>query len=186
MLPTNLVRVRTVKSRLSPQYLDPSSDAIREIAEQVLEVFRGKNGVSRGELESELEEMIGNHPGQILFQGLAKLLEDRCEFEVVSGHPPHELREKVFATATQKRAAGTFDRDTVLSEVAAELGLTPEAVGSGLFADLKSEQRIVRFEDTTVTRLIERYNVALAQAILLRATSVTIEIRNELATGWPA
>jgi uncharacterized protein len=179
MLPTNLVRVRNVRTRLSPQYLDPSSEAWREIAEQVLEVFHNKNGVSRGELEAELEELIGNHPGQILFQGLAKLLEDRCEFEVVSGHPPPEIREKVFAEATKRRAEGTFDRDAVLSQVAVELGLSSEAVERGLFADLKSEQRIVRFEDISVTRLIERYNVALAQAILLRATSVTIEIRNE-------
>lgn len=179
MLPTNLVRVRNVKTRLSPQYLDPSAESWREIAEQVLQVFRGKQGVSRGELEDELEEMIGNHPGQILFQGLAKLLEDRCEFEVVSGHPPPELREKVFAAATKRRTAGNFDRNAVLGEVAGELGLAPELVESSLFADLKSEQRVVRFEDISVTRLIERYNVALAQSILLRATSVTIEIRNE-------
>jgi predicted nuclease of restriction endonuclease-like RecB superfamily len=179
MLPTNLVRVRHARNRLSPQYLDPSSDSWREIAEQVLEVFRGKNGVSRGELEADLEEMIGNHPGQILFQGLAKLLEDRCEFEVVSGHPPPELREKVFAVATKRRMAGAFDREAVLSEVGAEMGLTAEEVDRGMFADLRSEQRVVRFEDITVTRLIERYNVALAQAILLRATGVTIEIRNE-------
>src|SRR5579871_5654753 len=179
MLPTNLVRVRNVKSRLSPQYLDSSSESARDIAEQVLDVFRGKNGVSRGELETELEELIGNHSGQILFQGLAKLLEDRCEFEVVSDQPPPEIREKVFAAATKRRAAATFDRDAVLSEVAGEIGLTPELVASGLFADLKSEQRVVRFDDISVTRLIERYNVALAQAILLRASSVTIEIRNE-------
>src|SRR5579871_1727536 len=150
MLPTNLVRVRNVKSRLSPQYLDSSSESARDTAEQVLDVFRGKNGVSRGELDEELEEMIGNHPGQILFQGLAKLLEDRCEFEVVSDQPPPEIREKVFAAATKRRAAGTFDRDAVLGEVAAEMGLTPDLVASGLFADLKSEQRVVRFDDISV------------------------------------
>jgi uncharacterized protein len=48
-----------------------------------------------------------------------------------------------------------------------------------LFADLKSEQRLMRFEDITPERLLQRYNVALAQAVLLRAVRVHITIRNE-------
>src|SRR5580765_5704075 len=123
MLPTNLVRVRHARNRLAPQYLDASADSWREIAEQVLDIYRGKENATRGEIEEELEELIGNHPGQILFQGLAKLLEDRCEFETVSGHPPPELREKVFAAAAKQRAAGNFDRDAALGEVAAELSM---------------------------------------------------------------
>lgn len=178
-LPTNLVRVRQQRGRLVPQYLDASSESSREIAEQVLDAFRGQQDISRGELEADLEELIGNHPGQILFQGLAKLLQDRCEFEVVSNHPPVELRELVFAAATKQRAAGAFDRQAVLEQVAGELNLAATAVEQSLFADLKSEQRLISFEDIDVTRLIERYNLALAQAILIRATGVTVVIRSE-------
>jgi hypothetical protein len=63
--------------------------------------------------------------------------------------------------------------------VAVELGLTPEAVEQGLFADLKSEQRLVRFKDLTAERLLQRYNVALAQAVLLRSTRVHVRVRGE-------
>jgi predicted nuclease of restriction endonuclease-like RecB superfamily len=66
-----------------------------------------------------------------------------------------------------------------LERVAAEAGTTPEAVDRGLFADLKSEQRCVRFEDFTVDLLLNRYNVALAQAILLRSTGVTVHVYGE-------
>lgn len=179
MLPSNLVRVRQARSRLVPQYLDPSSAAWRDIAEQLLEMFRGQTGRTRGELEDDLEELIGNHPGQLVFHGLAKLLEDRCEFEIVSSHPPDEIRERVFLLAAAQRKAGPFDRAAALAQVGSELGLSPEAVEQGLYADLKSEQRVIKFEDTTVTRLLERYNVALAQAILLRSTGVTATVRNE-------
>jgi predicted nuclease of restriction endonuclease-like RecB superfamily len=48
-----------------------------------------------------------------------------------------------------------------------------------LFADLKSEQRLLRFKDTTPERLLRRYNVALAQAIVLRSTRVHLEVRGE-------
>ena len=179
MLPTNLIRVRHARSRLAPQYLDPSEETWRDIAEQLLDLFRGQAGNSRGELEEELEALIGNHPGQIVFQGLAKILEGRCEFEVVAGHPPEEIRDKVFLAAANMRKSGAFDRATVLAQVGAELTLTAEAVEQGLYADLKSEQRLIKFEDMTVTRLLERYNVALAQSIVMRSTGMTATVRNE-------
>ena len=67
----------------------------------------------------------------------------------------------------------------MLDEVAAQLGLDPAAVEAGLFADLKSEQRLVRFDAPTPQRLLERYNVALAQGVLLRSSHVEIVIRGE-------
>src|SRR5260370_231924 len=73
----------------------------------------------------------------------------------------------------------TFDRMAVRREVADGLGMAAEAVDQGLFADLKSEQRLVRFKDITAERLLQRYNVALVQAVLLRSTGVRVEIRNE-------
>jgi predicted nuclease of restriction endonuclease-like RecB superfamily len=63
--------------------------------------------------------------------------------------------------------------------VAGELKLSPEEVEGGLFADLKSEQRLVRFKDLSARHLLERYNVALAQAVLLRATRVHVTVRRE-------
>ena len=52
-------------------------------------------------------------------------------------------------------------------------------IEASLFADLKSEQRLTQFRDTTPERLLERYNVSLAQAILLRSTGLDIVIRGE-------
>jgi uncharacterized protein len=66
-----------------------------------------------------------------------------------------------------------------LGEVGAELSLSPEAVDQGLFADLKSEQRLTRFKDLSAERLLQRYNVALAQAVLLRSTRVHVIVRDE-------
>jgi predicted nuclease of restriction endonuclease-like RecB superfamily len=71
------------------------------------------------------------------------------------------------------------DRAGVLSRVADQLGATPEAVENGLFADLKSEQRLTKFKDLTAQRLLQRYNVALAQAVLLRAHKLQVVVRGE-------
>src|SRR5439155_13450950 len=83
----------------------------------------------------------------------------------------------------RRRPAGdhsvAVDRSIVLRDAAAQLGLTAEAVEAGLFADLKSEQRLVRFQDFSPERLLHRYNVALAQSVLLRAVGVGVTVRNE-------
>src|SRR5207302_1884673 len=76
-----------------------------EVAERMLELFRGRQGVTRGELEEDLREAFGDDPGQLVHQGLAKLLEDRCEFEMLSGHPPEQLRAVVFHAAAGHRQA---------------------------------------------------------------------------------
>ena len=123
---------------------------------------------------------------QLVYRGLAKLLEDRCDFEVEAGLPPEQIRDAAFrAAAAIRQAAGDdvmptrVDRAAVLAQIGTELGLTAAQVDQGLFADLKSEQRLMRFEDTTAERLLERYNVSLAQAVLLRASGVEIHIRGE-------
>jgi predicted nuclease of restriction endonuclease-like RecB superfamily len=191
MLTGKMVRVKFARDRIIPYYLDTDKATWLEMAEQLLEIFRGQDHTTRGEIEADLEEAFGNDPGQLVRQGLTKLLEDRCEFEVVSGHPPEELRDAVFHAAAAQRSslaapegpaaatAPAFDRNTVLASVAASLGLSAEAVDAGLFADLRSEQRLIRFRNISPKHLLERYNVALAQAVLLRSTRVHIVVRNE-------
>jgi predicted nuclease of restriction endonuclease-like RecB superfamily len=180
MLTGKLVRVRYARDRIIPQYLDTTDAGWREFAERLLELFRAQDGRSRGELDADLREMIGDDPGQLIHQGLAKLLDDRCEFETVSDHPPDEIRGAAFRAAAEARAADSpFDRAAVMQRVAGELGLAVCDVEHGIFADLKSEQRLIKFADISAERLLQRYNVALAQAVLLRSVRVQVIVRDE-------
>jgi predicted nuclease of restriction endonuclease-like RecB superfamily len=195
MLTGNLVRVRFSRDRIIPRYIDPDDESWRGAAERLLELFRTQVGRTRGELDEELNEAIGNDTAQLVHRGVAKLLEDRCEFDVISGLPPEQVRDAVFRAAAEHRKnssvlhlppspahPGTppsFDRDGVLTQVAAHLNMTASELDHCLFADLKSEQQVIKFKDSTAERLLQRYNVALAQAVLLRSTSLTATIRGE-------
>jgi uncharacterized protein len=184
MLTGKMVRVRFSRDRIIPYYLDVADESWLEVAGRLLELFRDKEGSTRGELEEDQREAFGDDPGQLVHQGLAKLLEDRCEFEVVSGHPPEEIRAAIFRAAANHRLASTdiaetFDRAAVLRTVADMLNITPEVIDQGLFADLKSEQRLVKFKDISPEHLLQRYNVALAQSVLLRAVQLQVTIRGE-------
>ncbi len=181
MLTGNLVRVRYTRDRIIPWYLDTQDAEHLQLAEQLLALYRGGSGRARGEIDADIDEQFGNLPQPMLHQGLAKLLDDRCDFEVLPGEPPEKVREAAFRAATRYRQqpGRRFARAEVVEEVAVELGLEPAAVEAGLFADLKSEQRLVRFQDITPQRLLERYNVALAQAVLLRSVVVEVSVRGE-------
>lgn len=186
MLTGKLVRVRYHRDRVIPGYIDAGDADWLDVAERLRSLFAEMRGRPRGELEEELRDAYGDSPAHLVHRGLAKLLEDRCEFEVVSGQPPDKLRETAFRLAAEHRrkqqeaaGPGRFDRGAVLALAGEELGLTAEQVGQGLFADLKSEQRLVGFKDVTAERLLQRYNVGLAQAVLLRSTQVEIEVRGE-------
>ncbi len=190
MLTSKLVRVRYTRDRIIPRYIDLAEPEWAEGAERLLELFRSREATTRGALDEELREIFGSDPAQLVHQGLAKLLEDRCEFEVISSHPPEQLREAVFLGAAKERSTAditrsqAFGREAVLRNVADSLSLTPEAVEQGLFADLKSEQRLIRFKNISAEHLLQRYNVALAQAVLLRSTQVRVTIRGESAARY--
>jgi predicted nuclease of restriction endonuclease-like RecB superfamily len=196
MLTGDLVRAKTTKQRVIPLYLDRSAEPWLEAAESLLLLFREGTGMTRGQIESEVDELFGGGgKATQVYRGLAKVLEDRAEFEVVSDVPPEELREKVFTAAAdyrlQMRAAGAgpahrnvFRRDEIIKAVAGDLNLDPEVVMTALFADLRDENRLLRFDDLTAQRLIDRYNVALAQAVLLRSVYVKAEVKHERPTRY--
>src|SRR5262245_51328253 len=186
MLTGKLVRVRHARNKLVPLYVESCDAGLLALAEQLLLAYRAAPGRTRGEISDDLADFIPEGPRGLLPAGLAKLLEDRCEFEVAADHPPDELREAVFKAATTARAdaakAGTaFDRLAVLDEVAGRLSLTltPEQIDRSLFADLKDEQRVQTFDEIDPELLLNRYNVALAQAVLLRSTAMEVRIWGE-------
>lgn len=184
MLTGKLVRVRHARNRLIPQYLEPGNAGWLGVAEQLLFAFRSSPGRTRGEVLEELTDLIGEGPRALVHKGLFDLLEDRCEFEVNSDFPPDTIREAVFRSAALHRAEAAaagkpFDRAAVLEEVGRELTLDPALIEQGLFADLKDERRVLKFADCTPEYILNRYNVALAQAILLRCTQMEVRIWGE-------
>ena len=188
MLTGNLVRVRMSKHRVIPLYLDRADPQWLEVAESLLLIFREGVGRTRGEIDAEIDEMLGEGLATLAHRGLAKILEDRAEFEVVADVPPDSLREKVFSAAASHRKAlivsgqakTPFRRDAVLAGVASELNMSPEQVAGAMFADLRDENRLLAFDQSIdALRLIDRYNVALAQSVLLRSVLVEAEVRHE-------
>lgn len=181
MLTTDLLRVRSVDGELRPRYLDPADPVAHELAAQLIAVFADHVGEPRWKLDAALRDLLGTGTAFLLHRGLAKLLADRAELDTAAVCEPEELRRRVFAAAAAaRRATGPgeeLDRAAILAAVAAELDSEVGAVERSLYADLKDEQILVAWESCTPEWLLQRYNVALAQAILLRAESLDLYLR---------
>jgi uncharacterized protein len=184
MLTGTLVRVRHVRNKVVPQYLDTTADHWRDVAEQLLFVYADAPGHTRFEIQEELSNFVGEGPGQLVHQGLAKLLDDRCDYEIATELNPSEVRESAFRIAAIQRqlAARTgvpFDRALALAQVSEELKQPIDSIEVALFADLTAEQKVLKYESLTAEQLLHRYNVSLAQAVLVRSTSMEVVVRGE-------
>ncbi len=176
MLTSDLLRARVVKKELRPQLVDPNQARIIERSSDLVQIYRRAlaAGWTRGRIDEEIGDIIGDSTDHKLTRGMAKVLSDRCEFETQTPVEPRELRERLFrATA---RAPGRAAAAAAYRELSEELGLPAEQLKALLFADRKEEQRLIAMDVPNGTWLVRRYNVALVQALLLRAVELRVTL----------
>ncbi|MHB9023294.1 MAG: DUF790 family protein [Armatimonadota bacterium] len=187
MLTLDLLRYRVNGDAVAPTFLSVTGGRkYRDLAARVIDAFAAGVGKTRGEFDSALAEMTVKAEEFKVFRGLCKLMADYLVIAPPAEGDAEDLRRQVFTLAAQagplvRHADLLFPKAAAetLAEIADQLGMAPEEVSASLYADLKESQFICAI-DTTLTPedLLERYNTALAQAMLYRATRMVVEIRD--------
>jgi predicted nuclease of restriction endonuclease-like RecB superfamily len=167
-----------------PRYLDDGAVArLRPAAEKMVAIVDGAEGRTREQIDEELEEIIARPSDRVVVQGLRKLLLDRCTFACPEGPDPAALRRAVFEQAARVRSElaprEAFDRDEIVARVAAEHEVTAELLEERLFADLRQNEVLTEVRNLSADALLERYDVSLAQGVLMRATRVLVALDGE-------
>ena len=178
MLTSDLVLVRSYKGEIRPRYIDAEDVDLLTLADDLITLFEAHRGHSRGALDEEMRELLGTGTDFLLHRGLAKLLLDRCDFETESPMEPEALREEVFALSSAQHGCGEepFDRSEVLEQAASKLGIEVAEIERSLYGDLKDEQILRAWKPCKAQWLLHRYNTALAQGVLLRATEMEVRL----------
>jgi len=172
VLTADLARSRTYETTVTPLFIDTSEQQYRDTAEELIQIFEEHLGEPKGELEETIDQLTIADTDYKIVQGLAKLLTDECEFEIVAPVEPREIRQRLFEKANESYPIvrqPTLGEDTqklaVYSTVSDQLGITLEECYRGMYADLEENKRLVRFghhisdeydgtgESTTTTRL---------------------------------
>ncbi len=144
----------------------------------LIEIFENFVETTRGELERELEEYIGAGTDYRILRGFIKLLTDRTKFATDAPAAPEEIRQKVFLEARkfQPVLPDSKEQREVLEIVANELDSDAETIFANLYADLSAQQKMISFETITPTDLLDRYNLAQAQALLYKCVEMKIRV----------
>jgi hypothetical protein len=184
MLTGDLLQFTRRAGRVHPRRVDPGDPRLREAAEGLIGLFQGHVGERRGDLDEVIGRFVPPGLDPKRMRGLARLLWERCEFQVTAATDPPALRQALFDAAADewKRfpESGTAPwRAALLERVARRLGLQPAQVDAALYADLEENQVVSAFDPLPPDRLLMRYNVAQVQGLLLRA------VRMQIRAFWP-
>ncbi|MFB0535551.1 MAG: DUF790 family protein [Anaerolineae bacterium] len=152
-----------------------------EMAADLTTLCRDYVGRKRGELEEALSNYEGESLDYPVIRGLAKTLSDGCHFASEPPIEPGALRERLFLQAAERGPVVArpdllhrTTRDEVITETAAELSLSTQAVEEALYADLIEEQVLQEVPQVSPRALIERYNLELARGLLYWASEMRI------------
>jgi uncharacterized protein len=185
MLTKDLLRYRIDDGQIRPAFLNPESPRYRHAASDLFRIFCRHVGSSRGELEDAIENYSASRTDYRVVRGLAKVLMNYTEFELRRTDAT-TLRSAVFLRVgrnwpiTRRKAApNELDRQTILDEIAGDVGLSTTQIEEKLYADLPGQQRLIRFAAVCDPEaIIARYNLELARGLLYWAERLVIEIED--------
>jgi predicted nuclease of restriction endonuclease-like RecB superfamily len=186
MLTTDLAMNRVRAGRVEPLAIDPADKSYLEMANDLIAIFAEHAGGRRAELDRELDEYVGTDTDYRILRGLIKLLLDECEFETASAILPSEIRRALFLKARLHHPVSVSEttRTQLIGEAAAELRCSVADIEASLYADLFENQRLVSFNEMSARELLDRYNLAQAQALFYRSTAMRLRIDAQDAAGY--
>jgi len=165
---------------VAPRYLGSRDEVWVARALQELSDLEGRRDAEIDHAWGETIEPTLRHMGarRRAAMGIKALL-DRLQTSAVSAAAdPRRIREVVFALSSQ---ASRRPRAAVLEAAANVLLLTPREVEDGLFADREGARKRAGIPTgLSAASLVEKYNLALVQGLLLRAEWVGVDLRESI------
>ncbi|MFZ5892422.1 MAG: DUF790 family protein [Myxococcota bacterium] len=183
MLPVHLLLVTSHENhpgRAAPRYLTPRDEVWVQKVAIACDAFVGR---TVGERDAELPALaraIAREHGAAkrVADGVAHVLVRRFTTEVDAVAKPGHVRRVTFEEAAREEI---FNRGLALASAAQRLSLTVDAVEHALFADRPSRRKIVADKTPlNAGELVEAYNLALVQGLLVRSEQVRVEVREHV------
>ena len=191
MLTGNLLRVKVGRSNLRPMLVSVNGPKQKKRAQQLLDMFERAitESMTRREIEEWIQSLSALDTDHKIFKGLGKVLFDRSQFLEPSldmADPPSalEIRNELFALAANKGpysqdglVASSLSISQIYAQVAQTYGCTVPQIQRYMYSDLREMQCIESCKGfANPVDLLHRYNVALCQAILLRAVELRVKL----------
>lgn len=204
MLPSDLLRARISRGRISPLFCTAKpggDDGGYELAVQIIGHFADarKRGGSKGELLQEIARLEDGHDYKLV-RGLSALLERRSEFGLSQESPPSAaaagdgrrrqavaelpsiadpptIRRRLFEeSASGGLALSDSERQDVIRRTADGMNLAADQMEAAMWGDRDENLVIRRFDVIAPEDLIMWYNQSLIQTLLFRCTTMRFHV----------
>ncbi|MEP6654804.1 MAG: DUF790 family protein [Myxococcales bacterium] len=170
MLPDDLLPLRITDGQAIVGYL---GDGDQTWVRALIDEFERFVGRPERELRRRLGESLPLPSPFAQRRAATAVLSRMWRSRIQAPLPPRDIRRAVFDEA----AATGGPRSDVMVRVGERLGIAPDVLAAGLFADLPGERIVVSPQTIpTPSDAIRRTNLTLAQAMLFRATSVRVRL----------
>lgn len=173
MLTKEHIKARVRGKKIVPDQIDLNDQGAKATAAAVLKIF----GDAKGHSLAEVREDLADHSGDPLISGaFFKLMTDRCEFEDFDDRLAAD-RWKMFEVSKTTRIADRHLSIAAFKKAASDrLSMPIELLQQGIYADLPELKKIQSVPEFSADELLNRYNIAQIQGLLLKAHSLTISV----------
>ena len=181
MLTVSDISARISKGHVQLSYLEHQHPVWSRLANWLLETIRQEVGNKLSSISTTLEDCRFPVPDQKIYAALCKILLDACTFSESKTDDLPLLREKIFTLATQERKKGNLPteaetRTRIFNTAFNELQLDCATGEDLLYADLETERKLLKSPNWNPERFLQRYNIGLAQAVMLQAKKVKLQL----------
>ncbi len=168
-------------SRVQLRYLADPEGRVVLFLDRLCELTRRLEGWPRAKVIEALRRQDRHVRDAARLAGLARTLLDACDFQAPPGAEDAEvIRAAVFTARGQHWPPVPGDALLPYEEGAARSGRTADDAERLLYADAPGARLLVRAPDWDGRKLLARYNLELARAVLLGAERVQLTARG----GW--
>jgi predicted nuclease of restriction endonuclease-like RecB superfamily len=181
LLPGSLLAYSARQGALIPHFLTPRDEVwLRRLLGEAAE-FAGRTVAEWGRASSDVwfARAVAEGARPRAARGVLYVLGKLYKARIDSAVPPARARQAVFDHAVR-----VTSRAEALDAAARELGIDVVSVERALFADRASRRRLVAPAAWPGPReLAERYNLRLAQGLLLRARGVAVHVTTHVRSA---
>ncbi|MDR0933015.1 MAG: DUF790 family protein [Victivallales bacterium] len=176
MLTRDLLRFKRKKG-FFPAFVDPADAELLKFASQIVSLYNQavENKISRAELDELLETSLQGVFDRKLAAGLNKLLLDRCEFAHAHEFDYPTERRKILLEAKNAMLASLGDLK-IYREILLAQNQDGKFINSDIYGDLPDNEQIVKWKPLSPSELLNRYNIALVQGLLMYAQTIEVTV----------
>lgn len=176
MLTKDLLKYKFKDGKFIPSKLDKSEPKFCGLANELIEIYA--NGLGKTFKGLDLKAQKIKFRQQYIIDGFKKLIIDRCEWEEPS-EDTKNFRWEVFHHANEVWEIQNFQSLEEYREiVAGEYQMEANELSEHLYCDLKEFRKLTKAPSYSANELIDRYNCAQIQGLLMRALNLKIKVQD--------